>query len=169
MKLYWLLIVVCLIIGCKKSTTNTKVRLDTLINLTIEVEQGDQIVPMYKDTINFLGLPGSIGLYDQNKELPFLVLGKEMEKGEDYVCHFIGSIEIWTDKKKRVYGIALPVNEEYKTINVDSYVELTQSQPMLKLWLKDYFTFAYGKEMIRKVEWHNEIGILRKLNREEKG
>lgn len=167
MRLYWLLIVVCLIFGCKNSHSNTKVRLDSMLKLHIEVEQGENIIPIYKDTIEFLGLPGSIGLYEDNKELPFLVLGKELEKDNEYLCHFIGSITVKTAVKDRIYGIALPINEEFRTIDVDSYDNLTQSQPMLKLWLKDYFTFAFGKEMVRKVEWQNEIEILRKINREE--
>ena len=64
-----------------------------------------------------------------------------------------------------MFGIAIPLNKENMTINVKSYADLTQSQSMLKVWLKDYFTFAYSKEVIKEIKWQNEIGILRALNR----
>jgi hypothetical protein len=168
MRLYWILIVGSLIISCKNETNKTKVRIDTMLNLSIEMEPGNNIIPIYNDTIRFVGLPAAIGVNKDNKRIPFLVLGKELEEGNDYLCHFIGSLDITTDQSQRFFGVALPVNDEYRTIDVDSYEDLTQSQPMLKLWLKDYFTFVYGNEVVKQIKWQNEIEILRKLKESNK-
>ncbi len=164
-KLYWVLIVVILIVACKNEQLDEVNTVNSTIELKIESNQGENIIHFYKDTIHSIGLPGSIATYTSKQDLPFIVLGKGLQLGEKYLCQYIGSIDISTNKKDRMFGIAIPLNKENMTINVKSYADLTQSQSMLKVWLKDYFTFAYSKEVIKEIKWQNEIGILRALNR----
>ncbi len=164
---YCMALVVLLMVACKKEKSYSTIRMDSTLLLEVKVKPGEHIIPFQQDTIGFVGLPGAIGVYKKYTELPFLILGRELDTESEFLCHFVGSIEIITERKKRIYGIALPVDKEYRTVQVDSYNDLTLKMPALKLWLKDYFSLAYETEHVQAVSWTNEITILRMLNKVE--
>ena len=163
--LYITLFVVCLVTSCKNEKSYSTISLDSMLMLDVEVKPGGNIVPFCGDTTYFAGFPGAIAIYEDIEELPFLIIGKNLDKKSSLMCHFVGTIEIQTDRKHRVYAIAMPVSEDYATTTVESYVDLSTNHSTLKLWLQDYFKFAFSKERVQSVKWNNELDVLRRLER----
>jgi hypothetical protein len=149
--------------SCKNEKSYSTIPLESMLLIDILVKPGDNIIPFKQDTFAFLGLPGAIGTFENNKELPFLVLGKNLDEESEFLCHFIGSIRIETEEKIRTFGIVIPVSDDYRTIDVNSYTDLATNHPSIKLWIQDYFRFALSDEVFKSVRWNNEIDVLRKL------
>jgi len=164
--IYIALFVVCLVTSCKKQKSYSTISLDSMLVLDVEVKPGDNIVPFYQDTVDFVGFPGAIGRYDDSSSLPFLILGRDLDSKSSLLCYFLGTIEVVTEKRERVYAIALPVSEDYATIIIDSYTDLSTNHASFKLWIQDFFRFAYSKEIVKSVKWNNELDVMRRINKE---
>lgn len=158
-----LLFVVFFAIGCEKETKPKTILPESMLTLEVQLVQGMNIDPFTGDTLEFAGFPGSIGYFDENNFLPFLIIGKDLDVKDDVKCNYIASITLNFSDEKRLFGLAFPVEEKYQTLTAASYDALSTDQAGLKLWLNDWFSNAYRKKGLTYITWGNETDLYRKL------
>ncbi len=157
------LIVVFFAIGCKNETKPKTILPDSMLSLEVQIGQGMNIDPLFGDTLDYVGFPGSIGYFDENNFLPFLIIGKEMEPKDDIKCNYIASIRLNFPSESHLFGLAFPVEAKYQTMVADNYDILSTDKASLKLWLHDWFSNAYRERGLLDIAWGNETDLYRAL------
>jgi len=158
-----LLIVVLFAFGCKKEQPRTTILPDSMLTLEVGYEQGDFIDPFSLDTLDFSGFPGAIGYFQEVENLPFLVIGKDLDRKDDVDCNYIASITLNFQEESKLFGLAFPVSEKHKTKTIVDYNSLTTSEAAFKLWLNDWFANAYRNKGLINITWGNELDLYRKI------
>ena len=161
-----ILIVVFFATSCQKEKSYSNIPLDSLFMLRVEQQVGDNIDPFSQEALGFIGFPGCISYNEEMPSFPFLLIGKDLDRKDKYMSHYIASVELQLESGTKYMGIAFPVNEKYRTTNIVKYEDFSSEHANVKLWLTDWFTFAYRSKGLKSVIWKNEVDILRKFVKE---
>lgn len=154
--------------SCKNKKRSTTISLESVLTMKVAHISGENINPYTQEEYEFIGSPGAIAYAKHEDVFPFLLIGKDFKKNDSYLCHFIGVISFELNNEKKYMGVALPIEERFKTLRVNSYEELSREHSETKLWISDWLRYAFKQDNVNNIRWSNESEIYRRLSEENK-
>lgn len=151
-------------VSCSKPKTYTNISLEKVLSFRVKYEASDNINPFTDENYDFIGTPGAIAYMKDYELFPFMLIGKNLSKNNSYSCQFVATLLFDMDGVPKKMGIAIPVEEKFKSVSFSSFEELNLNFPEVKIWISDWFNFAFRKNKISQIRWANEMEILRAIN-----
>ena len=110
--------------------------------------------------LNFLPFPGNFGFVPKTKRedqpIDIIVLSKTIESGELVNTFPIGAIKLKTGSKERFIVVAVPVEEEMRTIKALNFQDFFTTYDPAKFILEQWFLNYQGYQSNKIESWVDE-------------
>lgn len=115
-------------------------------------EMGELVNPIFQDTSNFVGFPGSLGYHEEQNKL-CLIFGQSISKNDKIEIHELGSLRYMIDDDERQLLVGIPTNKKYQNLSFDEQLSFNIDYNNLKLWIQDWIQNAYAHKNVIFKGW----------------
>lgn len=122
--------------------------------VTIIAKPGETILPVFNDTLQFIGLPCYLGAKEvkENPEV-YLIFGEGFSVRKKLDIVPIATMNYTFKKQPRKMHISIPLQEEYQNWAVAEGENFNIEYGFLKLWVQDWLVYSYSDDQFEFVDW----------------
>lgn len=153
-KLHIILIFLLGLYACSDSVkkSNTEVSEEKGIQVRVIKQMGQ----MLSDSIQYLPLIGSLAESKVEGDTSlYLILGKNIENGNNFQVKALSTLVYMHNNKIHKVVISVPLAEQYRSLNVNSFEELATSYGSVKWALESWYNHFGGLGNSRFIKWEN--------------
>lgn len=153
-KLHLILIILFGLIACSDSAkkSNSKVNDEEGVQVRIIKQMGQ----MPSDSIRYLPLIGSLAESKvEGDTAQYLILGKNIENGNNFQVKALSTLVYSHNNEMHKVIISVPLDEQYRSLNVNSFEQLATSYGSVKWALESWYNHFGGLGNSRFIKWEN--------------
>ena len=122
--------------------------------VSIIAEPGETVLPVFNDTLDFIGLPCYLGAKEagENADL-YLIFGKDFPTRKKLDIQPIATMNYSFRKQSRTIHVAVPNESKYQNWVVEENEDFNIDYGFLKLWIQDWLVYSYPEDQFEFVDW----------------